>query len=532
MAEVKIRADAGNLQRGIKVTTQQAQKLTKALTQKKVPLLHAQETQKSVKANAQFSRGLVQSARGMKQVNRQAQLLAQTQQRQISMQKQMIQQQREYIQLLKQTQGTGGSGGGAPVGGVTGRLRSFRKGLDSRIGKASAPFGELKKIIGSVKGIAGAFLAPIAVPVAAMAALGSRGTATAMQRQAAQSQLFGITGRRSNLGGLGAAGMGLGFTQAQSFQLAGQQAQAFGNFSRGNTVATMRMSRAYGLNPGALLQLQQATRMTGAQQAGTAFDINNALVAGLKSGRFSSAMMNEFASTLTGIFGSMQDRAMRVNMRVVSGIVGTAGRQMGGRFARSPLATGRLLSRTDAALRGGQGAGQAMMLSALMRQGMNYGQAMERLQEGLFAGNNFATFLKVSRQFGTDTAMGRVIAGQAFGMSPLDLRALQKIDPSTVTGTRAGAAGGGGARVSFGGRTFSQQSQNAAMIRQRAQQATGMNAIQLRQIRTAEQFADLRIKMDPAYAAANKLLVMGLNKLSGQIGSLLNKIQSAGLFGR
>jgi len=531
MAEVKIRADAGNLQRGIKVTTQQAQKLTKALTQKKVPLLHAQETQKSVKANAQFSRGLVQSARGMKQVNRQARMLAQTQQRQIAMQKQMIQQQREYIQLLKQTQGSGGGGGGAPVGGLTGRLRSFRKRLDSRIEKASAPFGEMKKIIGSVKGIAGAFLAPIAVPVAAMAALGSRGTATAMQRQAGMSQLFAVTGSR-NLGGIGGAGVSMGFSRGQSYQMAAQYAQAQGRFDPRSAIASMQMSRAYGMNPGALMQLQQVTRTAGGTFANNAQQINNALVAGLKSGRFSSAMMNEFASTLTGIFGSMQDRAMRVNMRVVSGIVGAAGRQMGGQFSRSPQATGRLLSRTDAALRGGQGAGQAMILSALMRQGMDYGQAMERLQEGLFAGNNFSTFLKVSRQFGTDTALGRVVAGQAFGMSPLDLRALQKIDPSTVTGTRAGMAGGGGMRFSFGGRTFSQQSQNADMIQQRAQQATGMNAIQLRQIRTAEQFADLRIKMDPAYAAANKLLVMGLNKLSGQIGSLLSKIQSAGLFGR
>jgi len=229
MAEVKIRADAGNLQRGIKVTTQQAQKLTKALTQKKVPLLHAQETQKSVKANAQFSRGLVQSARGMKQVNRQARMLAQTQQRQIAMQKQMIQQQREYIQLLKQTQGSGGGGGGAPVGGLTGRLRSFRKRLDSRIEKASAPFGEMKKIIGSVKGIAGAFLAPIAVPVAAMAALGSRGTATAMQRQAGMSQLFAVTGSR-NLGGIGGAGVSMGFSRGQSYQMAAQYAQAQGRF--------------------------------------------------------------------------------------------------------------------------------------------------------------------------------------------------------------------------------------------------------------------------------------------------------------
>lgn len=527
MAEVRIKADARNFQQGIRVSTQQAQKLSRVLTKTKAPLLHASETQKSVRANAQFSRGLQQSARSYQQVNRQSRAMLQMQQKQIALQQQMIAQQREYVALLQRTGGAGG-GGGQKVGKWTQRFIDTRKAIDQKV----APFSELSKVIGSVKGILGMVLAPIAVPVAMMAALGSRGTATAMQRQQAQSQLFGITGRRSNLGGLGAAGMNLGFTQAQTFQLAGQQAQAFGNFSRGNTMATMQMSRAYGLAPGTLLQLQQATRMTGARQAGTAFDINNALISGLKSGRFASAMMNEFAGTLTGIFGSMQDRAVRVNMQSVSGILGTASRQMGGQFARSPMATGRLLGRADAAMRGGQGAGQAMMLSELMQQGMNYGQAVERLQEGLFAGNNFATFLRVTRRFGTNTAMGRVVAGQAFGMSPLDLRALQRIDPASMSGMRAQAAGGGGVSVRFGGRTYSQQGINAAMIQRRGQQAAGINAIQRRQIQTAEAFADLRIKMDPAYAKANDLLLTALRKLSGTMGTLISKIEKSGVFGR
>lgn len=533
MAEIRINANTRSLQQGISVTTREAQKLTRTLTKTKAPLLHASETNKSIRANQKYGRGLQQSTANLRRMNQAATQSINLQKQQIAMQTQMIQQQQKYIALLQQTQKTGGGTGGrgAPttLGPVTSRLRSFRQGIDQRM----APFGEMSRVIGSVKGMLGMFLAPLAVPVGLMAALGSRGTGTAIQRQAALSGLYATTGRRTNLAGLGAAGMRMGYTQAQTFQMATQQAQAFGGFSRGNTMATMQMARAYNLSPGALMQLQQATRITGATGANTAQDINNALVQGLRSGRFSSAMMNEFASTLTGIFGSMQDRAVRANLNIVTGILSTAGRQMGGQFARSPMATGRLLGRADMALRGGQGAGQAMMLSALMRRGMNYAQAQERLQEGIFSGNNFATFLRISRQFGQG-AMGRMVASQAFGISALDLRALQKIDPSAVTAQQAQMAGGRGVRVGFGGRVFGG---TRGEIQRRAQTASGMMAIQRRQIATAETFADLRIQMDPAFAAGNQLLVATIQKLTGTMGVLLPKLQSAidsmgGKFGR
>ena len=69
MAEVRIKADARNFQQGIRVSTQQAQKLSQVLTKTKAPLLHASETKKAVRANTQFARGLQQSARSYQQVN-------------------------------------------------------------------------------------------------------------------------------------------------------------------------------------------------------------------------------------------------------------------------------------------------------------------------------------------------------------------------------------------------------------------------------------------------------------------------------
>lgn len=529
MAEIRINANTRSLQQGISVTTREAQKLTRTLTKTKAPLLHASETNKSIRANQKYGRGLQQSTANLRRMNQAATQSINLQKQQIAMQTQMIQQQQKYIALLQQTQkaggGTGGRGAPTTLGPVTSRLRSFRQGIDQRM----APFSEMSRVIGSVKGMLGMFLAPLAVPVGLMAALGSRGTGTAIQRQAALSGLYATTGRRTNLAGLGAAGMRMGYTQAQTFQMATQQAQAFGGFNPRNTISTMQMSRAYGMEPSMLIGLQQTARLSGATFANTSKQINKALVQGLRSGSFSSAMMNEFAGTLLGIFGSMQDRATNISLRHVSKLVAVSGKQMGYTFSRSPQRTGMLLSRADMALRGGQGAGQAMMLSALMRRGMNYAQAQERLQEGIFSGNNFATFLRISRQFGQG-AMGRMVASQAFGISALDLRALQKIDPSTVMQGKITP------QITVGGKVTAKDS-ISKMIQRRAQTASGMMAIQRRQIATAETFADLRIQMDPAFAAANQLLVATIQKLTGTMGVLLPKLQSAidsmgGKFGR
>lgn len=515
MAEVRIRTDASNLQRGIQVTTREAKKLTTALTRTKAPLLHPAETRKAIQVNQRFSRGLRQTSSSYNQVNRSAKQMLQIQQSIVESQKQMLKQ----MEQMARMQQRGGGGAGGHGGGGGGRGIPGQGTGNQPFKKAAEPFKAISDAVKGIGGIVGSILAPLAVSSSFLASLGSRGTVPAMERQFASMMLRQTTGTGQSFGRLGASGVGLGFSRAQTFQMARMQAMSMGGFSTGNTLQTMQMQRAYGLDPGTLLSLQQATRMSGTAGNQNAQTINRALVQGLRSGQFSTALMNEFAQSVTGIFSTMQDRAVRVNARVISGIVGTASRQMGGQFARSPSTTGRLLTRADAAMRGGKGAGQAMMLSSLMNQGLNYGQAVERLQEGLFSGNNFSTFLRVSRQFGGG-AMGRVMAGQAFGMSPLDLRALQRIDPASVTARRAMQAG---VRTDAQGRPI----EPMRMISTRARQAVGQISLQARQIRTQEEFATLRLRMDPAYAAANNLLILGIKGLSGTFEKYMPKLISA-----
>ena len=516
MAEVRIKTDSSNMRKGIRVTTKEAQKLTKTLTKTKAPLLHPGETRKAISVNQRYNRGLRQSASGYKQIGQSARTLVTAQKSIIRSQSVMINQMQK-MQALQAKMGGQGVGGGAGGGGA---LPAGSRGSGTGAGgQPSGPFSALHKSFKNVTGFFGKFLAPLIAPLGVMAALGSRGTGTLIQRQQSGMMLRQTTGRR--FGGLGSAGVNLGYSRAQTYQLAQQQAMAMGGFSRGNTLATLQMSRARGLDPSVLMGLQSAARQTGGvRRKTTAMKINASVIRGMGMGGFARSLTSEFAQAMTGAMSTMQDRAVRSSYKNIAGLIGRSSFQMGGQFAKSPLATGRLLGRADAAVRGGTGAGNALMVAELMKGGLSYAQAQEKMQAGLFSGNNLSAFLKVSRRFGTG-ATGRMIAGQAFGMNSLDLKALQKIDPRSVS-SMPSVLSSGLVRYDTKGRAMT----TAGDIRRDAVSAANQIGIQRRQIQTAETFATMRLRMDPAYAAANSALIMVLGKVNKSLQVAIPKIVS------
>ena len=489
MAEVRIKADTTDMQRGLRATTQQAQKLTRTLTKTKAPLLHSGETRKSVQANNQYNRGIRETANRVQQVDRATKGLLMTQRQQVRIQRQILNQQQQMVQK-SQRQKEKGKRGGSSFG-----QRSFKAG----VGGAAMALGFL-------------------------GANATRGLQTLIQNQAAQASAAAVTGQRRALD-LGTFSNRLAFTTAQGYQARTQMTRAVGGRDRFGlaTMSALALQRGRGLDMGTIAGLQSAARQAGGMpttRTGQApYRLNQALVKAVEMGGFGRALTQEFASSVTGVLRTIQFQALRSQPRVLMGQQSVLARGMG--FQRAPQRTAQLMQSLNQAITapGGGGAGQALVLRAMgFGQGASLFESQRRAQRGIADPRNISRLVGQIRQEyqgrqNQTRALHAVTGGRVsfdVGMRLFQMRQGQ-LTPQAVQQTMSKA-------------------RQPSMTRE-ARKVAGMMGFQRREIAKDEARARLRASLDPLFMKAFRAEMVLLETSTKQINKTIKEWNNQLAFG-
>ena len=199
------------------------------------------------------------------------------------------------------------------------------------------------------------------------------------------------------LRGIAGRMVGRGFSRAETFQQAGmfsRQAGGLGGFER-----SMQLQRAYGLGAGTTGQMASTERQFG---RGGITQLQSALVKVIETGPFPRALSQELASASTSFLQSSGSLGAASSGSQALGLISNLSKQLGGRYGRSPQATGGLLSRVGAGIQssfaGGDQSRQAQAYFALKSQNpnMSFARIMRETEKGATE-KNVNAFLARSR---------------------------------------------------------------------------------------------------------------------------------------
>lgn len=382
-------------------------------------------------------------------------------------------------------------------------LRGQISGLEQRAGKMDVGLGRhawsrIKK---------GAPRAVMSLPSLAMRAGGwvkgqmDAGLQTAVQTDMAQMQAEGVSGRRGGFLNLRNKGIGYGMTSAESLNLLSQTARATGRTSNKGAIANMQMSKGYGMDAGAITGYQAQLRHAGGMASNASIQaINEALVKGVKIGGFKRALTGEFVQAATGLISATADNQERTRQGMISGLIGSMGRRLGGGFAQSPQRTSKLLQGLSGTIQapGGGEAGQGFMLRAMgMGKGKSYVQALEAMEKGITDPGNLKRVLsQVKSEYGGEDNQALALSRLSGGKVKIwQARRLLKMNTDNLTeaGIQGELAGG------------------SANIKGEAGKRRRLAGLSAKAISVQEKQAQARRKGDALYTKAQELQIKAMN---------------------